>query len=131
MDRFEELIKKAIEVRENSYSPYSDFKVGAAILCSSGKIYTGTNVENASYGASICAERSAVTAAISCGERKFIAIAVVGGKDKLEFCPPCGICRQVLSEFGGGSIKVVLCDEKDVKTYSLSELLPESFSLNK
>ena len=127
MDRFEELINKAIEVRENSYSPYSDFKVGAAILCSSGKIYTGTNVENASYGASICAERSAVAAAISCGERKFIAIAVVGGKDKLEFCPPCGICRQVLSEFCGDDFEILLYNGKTVKSYRLKELLPLCF----
>lgn len=128
---FCELIEKAKEARLNSYSPYSRFKVGAALLCDSGNIYVGTNVENASYGASICAERSAVTAAVTNGERKIVAIAIVGGREKLEFCPPCGICRQILAEFADKDCKVVLSDESDIKVFNLFDLLPANFTLDK
>ena len=128
---FEELLKRAKDVRKNSYSPYSRFKVGAALLCDSGKIYVGTNIENASYGATLCAERSAVSAAVANGENKFTAIAIAGGSDKLEFCPPCGICRQVLAEFADRDFKVILCDESDMKIFNLFDLLPESFSLKR
>ena len=91
------LIKLAQKAAQNAYAPYSNFKVGAALLCKSGNVYTGCNVENSSYGASNCAERTAVFKAVSEGERDFVKIAIVSERDGLTF--PCGICRQVLSEF--------------------------------
>ncbi len=120
-----ELLEIAKKVRENAYAPYSNFKVGAAILTEEGKIFTGVNVENASYGLSICAERVALFKAISEGYRRFKAIAVVA--DTNEPVPPCGACRQVLAEFG--SLKVIMGNLKgDMKVKDLSELLPESFT---
>ncbi|MEK7241673.1 MAG: cytidine deaminase, partial [Planctomycetota bacterium] len=98
-----ELIKKAIEAREKSYSPYSHFKVGAALKTTSGKVYAGTNVENASYGLTVCAERVAVYKAVSEGEREFEALAVFTEADELT--PPCGACRQVLWEFSKNLIQ--------------------------
>lgn len=92
------LIKKALKVRDNAYTPYSKFKVGAALMTEDGRIYEGCNVENSSYGATICAERTAFLSALASGERKFKAIAVVA--DLPEPCSPCGICRQFMSEFG-------------------------------
>ena len=125
------LIEAAIAAMKNSYSPYSGFCVGAALLSESGKVYTGTNVENSSFSVTSCAERSALFAAVSAGERKFVAIAVVGGKsgEITDFCPPCGVCRQALSEFCTSDARVYLFDGKDVKSLTLGELLPESFSL--
>jgi cytidine deaminase len=127
------LIKRAVEASENAYAPYSDFKVGAATLCDNGSVYTGCNVENSSYGATICAERVAVSKAVSEGCKKIKAIAVAGGKDGIidNECAPCGICRQFLSEFcQDGDMKVLLPKDKigdDYKVYKLSELLPISF----
>lgn len=119
---YEELIKKAIETRENSYSPYSNFKVGAAVECESGKIYGGTNIENSSYGLTICAERVAITKAVSEGERKIVRIAVVTSSKELSFS--CGACRQVLYEFGRDA-EFLCCDpEGNYDLYSASELLP-------
>lgn len=92
------LIKEAKKVRKNAYTPYSKFKVGAAVVCSSGKIYTGCNVENASFGLTICAERNAIASAVASGEKKITAIAIVADTDILT--PPCGACRQVIYEFG-------------------------------
>ena len=125
------LIDAAIAAMKNSYSPYSGFCVGAAICAESGKVYTGANVENSSFSVTSCAERSALFAAVSAGERKFNAIAVVGGKggEITDFCPPCGVCRQALSEFCTPDARVYLFDGKDVKSLTLGELLPESFSL--
>ena len=125
------LIDAAISAMKNSYSPYSGFCVGAALLAESGKVYSGTNVENASFSVTSCAERSALFAAVSAGERKFSAIAVVGGKDGeiTDFCPPCGVCRQALAEFCSPKANVYLFDGKSVKSLTLGELLPESFSL--
>lgn len=124
------LCKEAIDVRANCYAPYSGFSVGAALLTSGGKFYTGVNVENASYGATNCAERTAIFKAVSEGERGFAAIAIAGGPSdgELQYCPPCGICRQVLSEFCGPDFEVFLTDGKgEPKRFTLAELLPESF----
>lgn len=121
-----ELIEKAFEAREKAYAPYSKFKVGAAVLTDSGKIYTGCNVENASYPVGICAERVAISKAVSDGETNFTAIAIVGSTDN--FCMPCGMCRQFMSEFCKGSLKIISVKDTDNnKVFSLSELLPYTF----
>ena len=128
----EKLIKKAIEMLNFSYAPYSNFHVGAALLTSEGEIYTGCNIENAAYGPSNCAERTAIFKAVSEGKKEFEAIAVVGGKNgKIEnFCPPCGVCRQVLAEFCKKDIEIVLAKStNEYKIMTLEQLLPESFSL--
>lgn len=117
----EDLYKIAEQALEFAYAPYSKFKVGAALLCEDGKIYTGCNVENGAYGATICAERCAFVKAVSDGERRFSAIAIANSADTP--CPPCGECRQVMSEFCDGDFKVILKD----KTFTLASLLPESF----
>lgn len=124
-----ELIRVAAEAREKAYAPYSGFRVGAALLGKSGKIYTGCNVENAAYTPTNCAERTAVFKAVSEGEREFSAIAIVGGKgDEIaDFCAPCGICRQVLAEFCDEDFPVILGNPNDYKTYTLKQLLPFSF----
>ncbi len=119
-----ELIERAKKARENAYAPYSKFKVGAAILTEDGEIYTGVNVENASFGLTVCAERVALFKAVSDGKRSFKAIAVVA--DTEEPVPPCGACRQVLSEFG--DMEVIMANLKgDVKIARLRDLLPDSF----
>lgn len=124
-----ELLLKAVEAREFAYTPYSNHKVGAALLGKSGKIYLGCNVENAAYTPTNCAERTAVFKAVSEGEREFAAIAVVGGLgDTLsELCAPCGVCRQVLNEFCDGTLKVILGTPDKITVTTLSELLPYSF----
>ena len=127
-----ELIKAAILAAQNSYSPYSNFKVGAALITDDGKVYLGCNIENAAYGPSNCAERTAIFKAISEGHKKFKAIAIVGGKNGSfdDFCTPCGVCRQVLSEFCDKDFKIIL-GKKDLEytIYTLEELLPHSFNL--
>ena len=126
------LIKRAKEAREKSYSPYSGFSVGAALLCKGGKIYTGANVENASYTPTVCAERVAFFTAVHDGERDFEAIAIVGGKANEppdEVCPPCGVCRQIMSEFCDGDFKIILGDEDKYRVMTLDELLPYRFKL--
>lgn len=128
----EKLIKKAIEMLNFSYAPYSNFHVGAALLTSESEIYTGCNIENAAYGPSNCAERTAIFKAVSEGKKEFEAIAVVGGKNgKIEnFCPPCGVCRQVLAEFCKKDFEIVLAKStNEYKIMTLEQLLPESFSL--
>ena len=124
-----ELLLKAIEARDFAYAPYSNHKVGAAILGKSGKFYTGCNVENAAYTPTNCAERTAIFKAVSEGEREFTAIAVVGGVgDKLsEVCAPCGVCRQVLAEFCDSDLRIVLGTPEKITVSTLSELLPLSF----
>jgi len=118
------LIEKAKKARENAYAPYSNFKVGAAILTEDGDVYTGVNVENASFGLTICAERVALFKAVSDGKRSFKAVAVVA--DTEEPIPPCGACRQVLSEFG--DMEVIMANLKgSVKITRLKDLLPDSF----
>lgn len=124
------LVKQALEVREKAYSPYSDFCVGAALLCEDGEIFCGVNIENSSYGGTICAERSAICAAISQGKREFSAIAVVGckmGETPDKICTPCGICRQFMSEFCGGDFAILTYDGQAVYENKLSELLPYAF----
>ncbi len=126
------LVRMATAALENAYAPYSKFKVGAALLCEDGSIYTGCNIENASYGPSNCAERTAIFSAVNEGKRKFKAIAVVGGVlGKIDsICPPCGVCRQVLSEFCDKDMKVYLGRSDGYEEYTLGELLPLSFSLD-
>lgn len=126
-----ELIKSAIDRLDCSYAPYSHFNVAAAVLTSSGKIYTGVNVENASYPAGICAERNAIFHAVACGEREITAIAIVGGLNGqiTDYCPPCGVCRQVMREFcDPKQMTVIIAKSADeYKEMTLAELLPESF----
>ncbi|MBR2892341.1 MAG: cytidine deaminase [Clostridia bacterium] len=127
-----ELIKAAKEAAENAYAPYSHFTVGAALLCKDGKVYTGCNIENASFSPTNCAERTAFFKAVSEGERDFTAIAVVGGKDCnfTDYCSPCGVCRQVMAEFCSESFRVILGKEgKDFRVITLRNLLPDSFSI--
>ena len=121
---YEKLIAEALLAKDKSYSPYSNFRVGAALLASSGEIYRGCNVENASFGATICAERTAMVKAVSEGERSFKAIAIVS--DSPEYTAPCGICRQFLSEFGI-DMKVIMSGKENIKVMELSKLLPEAF----
>lgn len=127
------LIKEAIKAREMAYAPYSNFLVGAALIVPSGNIYTGCNVENASYGLTNCAERTAIFNAVSEGQRHIDAIAIVGGTIlETAYAYPCGACRQVMSEFlpESGDIDVIVAkSEEDYKFYKLSELLPYSFEL--
>ncbi len=132
MEKYE-LVEKAFEALKFSYAPYSSFCVGAALLAQDGRVFTGCNVENAAYGPSNCAERTAVFKAVSEGCRSFRAIAIVGGANGVvsDFCPPCGVCRQVLSEFCDKDFTVILAKSPtELKTFTLGELLPESFSLN-
>lgn len=119
------LIEKSILAKKNSYSPYSRFSVGAALLTADNKIYTGTNVENASYSLSICAERVAFTKAVSEGDKKFIAIAVAANAK--EFVFPCGACRQFMYEFGGDLDVIVVRSKKQFRIVKLFELLPGAF----
>lgn len=127
-----ELINLAIKAKQNAHVPYSNFKVGAALLSKSGKVYTGCNVECSSYGISLCAERTALVKAISEGEKEFEAIAVVGGKEnELTYTTPCGACRQFLSDFGDFRVIMAYEENEEIKskTYTVKELLPESFEL--
>lgn len=128
------LIEKALEAREASYSPYSNFKVGAALLTTTGKVYKGCNIENAAYTPSNCAERTAFFKAISEEDDKFTSIAIVGGNDSkpLEYCAPCGVCRQVMMEFCDyENFKIILAKSaNEYRTFSLKELLPLGFGPN-
>jgi len=124
------LIKKAMEAQDKAYSPYSGYCVGAALLTKDGRIFQGCNIENASYGATNCAERTAVFKAVSEGCKEFAVIAIVGGKSSefSEYAYPCGICRQVLQEFCDGDFKVIVAkNTEDFKVYSFNELLPYRF----
>lgn len=128
-----ELVKIAEGARLNAYAPYSSFLVGAALLCTDGTVYEGCNIENASYTPTCCAERVALFKAVSEGKRDFEAIAVVGGKagsTDNDFCYPCGVCRQALSEFCSPQMEVILADGKqEVLELTLADLLPYSFKL--
>ena len=127
-----ELLLLAIEAREMAYAPYSGFRVGAALLGKSGKIYKGCNVENAAYSPTNCAERTAVFKAVSEGERSFDAIAIVGGMAETinDFCAPCGVCRQVLAEFCGPDFRVVLGTPDKPQVFAFKDILPYGFGKN-
>ena len=124
----QDLLCAAEEARKMAYAPYSGFLVGAALLTKDGKLYTGCNVENASYGATNCAERTAFFKAVSEGVRQFAAIAIVGGKgSETQPCPPCGVCRQVMCELCDPDFRIILDDGATYRTYTLRELMPLSF----
>ena len=130
---YKELVELALEGRKTAYTPYSHFKVGAALLTKSGKVYKGCNVENAAYSPGNCAERTAIYKAISEGIMEFSAIAIVGGaedREDLQICPPCGVCRQVINEFvDADEFDVILGTNRpeDMKVFKLKELLPLGF----
>jgi len=124
---YKELIAEAIKARENAYVPYSGFKVGSAVLTEDGTIYSGCNIENASFGATNCAERTAIFKAVSEGHKQIRAIAVVGDVNNYTF--PCGICRQVISEFATENIKIVIAkNENEYLVKTIGEILPGPFS---
>ena len=127
----ETLIALAKEAMTHAYAPYSCFRVGAALLCADGTVYQGCNIENASYGPTVCAERTAIFKAVYDGHRDFTAIAVCGGKDGVitGFFPPCGVCRQVMNEFCGPDFLVYMVGPGDrYEAHTLAEILPYSFS---
>ena len=126
----EKLCEQAVEAMFHSYSPYSGYKVGAALLCKDGTVYTGCNVENASYTPTICAERTAIFKAVYDGHRDFAAIAVCGGKDGVitGAFPPCGVCRQVMREFCDDDFVIYMVNPEGYKAVTLAQLLPYSFS---
>lgn len=125
----EQLAVKAKEAMQYSYSPYSGYKVGAALLCQDGSVYTGCNIENAGYSSTNCAERTAFFKAVSEGKLAFTAIAICGGKDGVieGVFPPCGVCRQVMREFCDDDFKIHLIKKNEIETYTLGQLLPISF----
>ena len=129
-----DLFEYAKYAMKNSYAPYSNYNVGAALLCKNGNIYKGCNIENASYSLTNCAERTALFSAIANGEKEFEAICIVGGKNGeiTDYAMPCGACRQVLVEFCDADFKVFVgVNENDIKEYKLSDLLPYSFDKSK
>ena len=128
----QELIQLAQEAMTHAYAPYSHFQVGAALLCADGSVYQGCNIENAAYSPTNCAERTAFFQAVYDGHREFSALAVCGGKDGIitGFCPPCGVCRQVMREFCREDFPVYLAGpDGQYQTRTLSQLLPDSFTL--
>lgn len=120
------LFEMATEIRKNAYAPFSKFRVGAALLTAEGKIYTGVNVENSSYGATICAERTAFVKAISEGEREFVALAISAGETE---ALPCGICRQFIYEFAPEIAIITGTDNENINIRVLEDLLPMGFRL--
>lgn len=125
----EQLASMAKEAMNYAYSPYSGYRVGAALLCKDGSVYTGCNIENAGYSSTNCAERTAFFKAVSEGKREFAAIAVCGGKDGVieGLFPPCGVCRQVMREFCDDDFEIHLLTKDEIESYTLSQLLPVSF----
>lgn len=127
-----ELCELAVEARNNSYSPYSDYRVGAALLTKSGKVFTGCNIENSAFSPTVCAERTAIFKAVSEGEKDFSKIAIAGGKkgETLnETISPCGVCRQVMAEFCKPDFEILLVkSEKEYTKTTLGELIPLAFS---
>ena len=125
-----ELMAHAIEARKNAYAPYSHFRVGAALLTSDGRVYTGCNIENAAYTPTNCAERTAFFKAVSEGVRAFSAIAVAGGggAEPDALCAPCGVCRQVMAEFCGKDFRIILGNAHTQRVVSFADLLPLAFS---
>ena len=120
-----------MQARERAYCPYSGFAVGAALLCGDGSVYTGCNIENSAFSPTNCAERTAFFKAVSEGKRDFVKIAVVGGdaeKSPENYCPPCGVCRQVMKEFCGADFEIIIAkNSDDYRSMTLAELLPASF----
>ncbi len=122
------------DTMKNSYAPYSNYNVGAVLLCKNGNIYKGCNIENASYSLTNCAERTALFSAVANGEKEFVAICIVGGKnaETTDYAMPCGACRQVLTEFCDADFKVYVGkNEEDIKEFTLDQLLPYSFNKSK
>lgn len=133
MDK-KDLFILAKEAMKNSYAPYSNYNVGAALFCKNGNVYKGCNIENASYSLTNCAERTTLFSAIANGEKEFAAICVVGGKNGeiCDYAMPCGACRQALAEFCNEDFKVYIgINENNIKEYTLNELLPYSFNKSK
>ena len=137
-EKYIRLINKAFEIRKKAYTPYSGYKVGAALLCGNGKIYLGCNIENSAFGPSICAERTAFVEAVKNGERDFDAIAIVTGHDNAdvyEMASPCGVCRQFMSEFCKDDFKIIMTKMSrdgellDSKMFTMNEILPDRFKL--
>lgn len=128
---FEKLMEQAKQAMEQAYAPYSEFQVGAALLCADGSVYTGCNIENAAYSPTLCAERVAFAKAVSEGQRDFVAMALCGGKKGVVegLCTPCGVCRQVMAEFCKRDFKIIVADAVGYQEFSLENLLPNSFSL--
>lgn len=125
----EKLFNEAIKARKNSYSPYSEYKVGAALLCDDNSVYLGCNIENAAYTPTVCAERVVFFKAVSEGKRHFKAIAIAGGKENVESCTPCGVCRQVMAEFcDSKKFEIIFLQDGELKSLTLNEFLPMSFS---
>ena len=127
-----QLIEWAVDAMENAYAPYSGYKVGATLLCDDGTVYTGCNIENAAFGPTVCAERTAIFKAVSEGKRNFAALAVCGGKDGVisDLFPPCGVCRQVMREFCKDDFTVYLAGPNGTyEKRTLAQLLPDSFQL--
>lgn len=126
-----ELINIALQSRLKAYCPYSGFAVGAALLCADGSVYTGCNIENSAFSPTVCAERTAFFKAVSDDKKDFVKIAVVGGETEKEpqnYCPPCGVCRQVMKEFCSADFEIIIAKNSDeYKLKTLSDLLPESF----
>lgn len=126
------LMEKAKKASLHSYSPYSTFQVGAALLTKTGDIFTGCNVENASCGLTMCAERVAVFNAVSCGKKRgdFVKIAVAGRRYNSDWqsCPPCGACRQVIYEFAGQDFHIIYLGDEGIKSVSIEDLLPDGFA---
>ena len=129
----EKLVSMALDAMQHAYAPYSGYKVGAALLCKDGSVVCGANIENAAYGPSNCAERTAIFTAVFEGKRDFAAIAVVGGKDGVarDFFPPCGVCRQVMREFCGDDFLIYMITPEGCEAHTLAEILPFSFSAQK
>ncbi len=126
MDENKQLYEMAVKAKEYAYAPYSGFKVGAAVLTSDGMVFLGNNIENASYGATVCAERVAIFKAISEAKKNIVKLAIAS--DTNDFTMPCGICRQVISEFMSDG-EIILGNENEIKVYKVSELLPYAFKL--
>ena len=126
----EKLCELAKEAMGHAYAPYSGFKVGAALLCKDGTVYQGCNIENAAYGPTNCAERTAFFKAIYDGHREFVSIAVCGGKDGVitGSFPPCGVCRQVMREFCADDFRILMVNQNGFEEVTLAQLLPYSFS---
>lgn len=127
-----ELVRYALEARKQAYSPYSGFSVGAALLCKNGKVFSGCNIENSAFSPTVCAERTAFFKAVSEGKKEFLKIAVVGGNSDCEFpdnyCPPCGVCRQVMNEFCENDFEIIMAKtEDDYIVMKLIDILPAGF----